>query len=56
MGGWGGVGWGRRVGWGGVGQGRVGYNIGDTTAIWQMNTMLSTCNTEGGGCIPHIMH
>ena len=26
------------------------YNIGDTTA---MNTMLSTCNTEGG-CIPHI--
>ena len=26
-----------------------GYNIGDTMAIWQMNTMLGTCNTEGGG-------
>ena len=30
------------------------YNVGDTTAIWQMNKMLSTCNTEEGGCIPHI--
>ena len=29
------------------------YNIGDTMAIRQMNTMLGTCNTEGG-CIPHI--
>ena len=29
---------------------RLKYNIWDTMA---MNTMLSTCNTEGG-CIPHI--
>ena len=24
------------------------YSIGDTTVIWQMNKMFSTCNTGGG--------
>ena len=30
------------------------YNIWDTMAIRQMNTMLGHVIQRGGGCIPHI--
>ena len=33
---------------------RLKYNIGDTTAKWQMNPMFSICNTGGGGVTPHV--